>query len=193
MILSVPLTGQMGSTPSQPAVGSGGSAMLDRNPAASVTSERIARAPVAEPGNWLTYHGSYDAQRFSRLDQVNTGNASKLKEAWRMYLPIPHGFEATPLVADGVMYFTTGGHTAVYAVDAKTGKELWHRMFQVAEDVPACCDWVNRGLALGDGKVFFVTLDARMVALDARTGAPVWSQTLADYRTWRSRWAGAAG
>lgn len=152
------------------------------NPAASVTTARILRAPVAEPEDWLTYHGSYAAHRFSRLDQVHTGNASRLREAWRMYLPIPHGFEATPIVADGVMYFTTGGHTAVYAVDAATGEELWHRTFEVAEDVPACCDWVNRGVAIGAGNVYFVTLDARLIALDAQTGEIAWQKKLADWR-----------
>jgi alcohol dehydrogenase (cytochrome c) len=186
-LLATPLAAQMGSVEPQREAGS---TTLDRapegslrsNPAATVTTERIARAPVAEPGNWLTYHGSYDAQRFSRLDQINTGNVSRLKEAWQMYLPIPHAFEATPLVVDGTMYFTTGGHTAVYAVDARTGKELWHYTAKVVEGVPACCDWVNRGLALGDGKVYFVTLDAKLMALDARTGRKMWEQTVADWK-----------
>lgn len=156
--------------------------ILATNPAASVSSDRIARAPEAEPGNWLTYHGSYDAQRYSRLSQISTGNAGRLHEVWQKYLPVPHGFEATPLVVDGVMYFTTGGNTAVYAVDASSGRELWHHLEKVAKEVPACCDWVNRGVALGNGKVFFVTLDAKLMALDARTGATVWQTTLADYR-----------
>lgn len=155
---------------------------LSSNPAAGITSERIAKAPVQEPGNWLTYHGSYDAQRFSRLDQVNTGNVSQLKQAWQMYLPIPHGFNTTPLVVDGIMYYTTGGHTAVYAVDAKTGKELWHYRAKVVEAVPACCDWVNRGVAIGDGKVFFTTLDAKLLALDASTGRLLWEQMVDDWR-----------
>lgn len=155
---------------------------LPANPAAAVTTERIARAPAAEPENWLTYHGGYDAQRYSRLDQITTANAADLEEAWRMALPVPHAFEATPLVADGVMYFTTGGHTAVYAVDAATGQEKWHHAERIPDDVAACCDWVNRGVALGDGLVFFTTLDARLLALDAQTGETVWERTLADYR-----------
>ena len=152
------------------------------NPAAHVTFDRIVRAPVDEPENWLTYHGGYNAHRFSRLDQINTANAAGLKEAWRMYLPVPHGFESTPLVVDGVMYFTTGGHTAVYAVDAATGTELWHHTSNVPESVAACCDWVNRGVAIGEGKVFFVTLDARLIALDAGTGQQLWESVLADWR-----------
>jgi alcohol dehydrogenase (cytochrome c) len=175
------LAAQMGSVnPQRPAPEGGAS--LDRNPVAGVTFERILQAPAAEPENWLTNHGSYDGQRFSRLDQINTSNASRLKEAWRMYLPVPHGFESTPLVVDGTMYFTTGGHTAVHAVDAKSGRELWKYATRVAEDVPACCDWVNRGVAMGDGKIYFTTLDAKLIALDARTGQPVWQKTVADFR-----------
>ena len=157
-------------------------AALGRNPTATVTFDRIVRAPLEEPGNWLTYHGSYAGHRFSQLDRINTTNAGGLKEAWRKYLPVPHGFEATPLVVDGVMYFSTGGHTAVYAMDARTGREFWHHTEKVAEDVPACCDWVNRGVAIGDGRVYVATLDARLVALDARTGQKLWEKTLADYR-----------
>lgn len=152
------------------------------NPAADVTTDRIVRARVDEPQNWLTYHGSYDAQRFSLLDQIDTGNAGGLEEAWRMYLPVPHAFEATPLVVDGVMYFTTGGHTAVHALDAATGRELWSHQEQVADDVPACCDWVNRGVAIGDGRVYFATLDAHLVALEARTGERLWKRQIADFR-----------
>ena len=154
----------------------------EQNPVQSVSTERIAQAPEAEPGNWLTNHGAYSAHRFSRLNQVNADNAGQLEEAWQFTVPVPHGFEATPLVIDGTMYLTTGGHTAVYALNAATGEELWHRDFEVAQEVPACCDWVNRGVALGEGKVFFVTLDARLIALDAASGETVWEQTLADWR-----------
>lgn len=181
LTLVLPLAAQDASKNS-PSAPSSAAQALQGNPATTVTTERIIKAPADEPQNWLTYHGSYDAQRFSRLDQIDTKNASRLKEAWQMYLPIPHAFEATPLVADGTMYFTTGGHTAVYAVDAATGKKLWHHMEKVAEDVPACCDWVNRGLALGHGRVFFITLDAHLVALDAQTGQVAWKKQLADYR-----------
>lgn len=155
---------------------------LAGNPAEGVDTSRIAQAPEQEPGNWLTNHGSYAAKRHSRLDQIDTGNVAGMREAWRLYLPVPHGFETTPLVVDGVMYLTTGGHTAVYAVDAGTGEELWRRRFEVPEKVPACCDWVNRGVAIGDGKVFVQTLDARLVALNAQTGDVVWETTLADWR-----------
>lgn len=152
------------------------------NPAATVTSQRIMKAPVAEPHNWLTYGGGYDSQRHSRLDQINTGNVAQLRMAWVKQFGIPNGFEATPIVADGVMYVTTGGHTSLWALDAKTGDVFWQYTAQIPEDVPACCDWVNRGAAIADGKVFFASLDAQLIALDAQTGRPLWNQRVADPR-----------
>ncbi len=155
---------------------------LEKNPAENVTTERILRAPEAEPHNWLTYGGGYDNQRYSRLNQLTVKNVSGLKPVWLKQFGIPHGFETTPIVADGVMYITTGGSTSVYALDAKTGKELWHFETAVPEDVAACCDWVNRGAAIGDGKVFFISLDAQLYALDAKTGKQIWKQTVGDTR-----------
>lgn len=155
---------------------------LKTNPAANVTTKRIADAPQAEPQNWLTYGGGYDNQRYSRLAEINTKNVSGLKPVWLKQFGIPHGFETTPIVVDDVMYITTGGNTSVYALDAKTGKEYWHFAGAVPEDVAACCDWVNRGVAIADGKVFFVTLDAQFYALDAKSGKMLWKQTVGDTR-----------
>ncbi len=155
---------------------------LPRNPVAGVSSQRITRAPTAEPQNWLTYGGGYDNQRYSRLDQITPGNVARLKPAWVKQFDRPNGFEATPIVVDGVMYVTTGGATSLWALDAKTGKEHWHYEAQIPQDVPACCDWVNRGAAVADGKVFFASLDAQLVALDAQTGGVVWKQRVADPR-----------
>lgn len=170
----------------RPVAAQGGSttpaAALGTNPAASVDFARLLRASAAEPQNWMTYGGGYDNRRFSALDQITTENVARLTTAWSKQFGVPHGFEATPLVVDGVMYVSTGGHTAVYALDAKTGAELWRHQSYVPEDVAACCDWVNRGVAVADGKVFFTTLDARLLALDAKDGRVVWQQRVADAR-----------
>lgn len=155
---------------------------LTRNPVSALTFQRILKATDAEPQNWLTYGGGYDNRRHSRLDQINTGNVAQLEPAWTKQFGIPHGFEATPIVVDGVMYVTTGGHTEVWALDARTGKDYWHHRHHVPEDVAACCDQVNRGVAVADGKVFFVTLDAQLLALDAQNGRPLWKQRIADPR-----------
>jgi glucose dehydrogenase len=142
---------------------------LQRNPAAGLQFPRLLRASTELPSDWATYGGGYDNQRHSRLTAITKGNVVGLAPAWIRQFGIPHGFEATPIVVDGVMYVTTGGHTQLWALDAKTGKEHWHYTHNVPEDVAACCDRVNRGAAVADGKVFFVTLDAQLIALDAQT------------------------
>jgi alcohol dehydrogenase (cytochrome c) len=152
---------------------------LEENPIEGVTFEGLLKG---EPQNWAVYGGGYDSQRYSRLDQINTENVSELRPAWLKQFGIPHGFETTPLVVDGVMYLTTGGHTAVWALDARTGQEYWRYESAIPEDVAACCDWVNRGVAVAEGKVFFVTLDARLLALDAQTGRVVWQTRFGDPR-----------
>jgi alcohol dehydrogenase (cytochrome c) len=155
---------------------------LPRNPVAGITSQRIARAPTAEPQNWITYGGGYDNMRYSRLDQINTRNVARLRPAWNKQFGLPNGFEATPMVVDGTMYITTGGPTQLWALDARTGEQYWNYQAQVAQDVPACCDWVNRGAAIADGKVFFASLDAELIALDAQTSRPLWRQRVGDPR-----------
>lgn len=149
------------------------------NPAAAVTAQRL-RAATDEPRNWMTYYGGYAGQRYSALDQVHTGNVHRLHTAWSKDFDRDEAFEATPLVVDGVMYVTTGGQTAVYALDARTGRELWKHETHVPDSLALCCGWVNRGVAVADGKVFFVTADVRLHALDAATGRPVWERAYGD-------------
>lgn len=136
---------------------------------------------AGDPANWLTHGGTYAEQRFSRLDQINAGNVGKLALAWSYDLDTARGQEATPLVIDGVMYTTTAW-SKVVALDAATGKQIWRFDPEVpmARGQAACCDVVNRGLAAYDGKLFLGTLDGRLIALDARSGKPVWSTVTVD-------------
>lgn len=160
--------------------------------AGAVDFERLRRAR-AEPRNWLTYHGAYDAQRFSPLDQIDRGNVARLRPAWVFQAPpigliasnATFGYEATPLVVDGVLY-TTGPDGHVFALDAASGAMFWHYKHAVPLDVPLCCGNVNRGVAVGHGKVFVVTANGHLLALDARTGEPVWRQAFADIRAGES-------
>jgi alcohol dehydrogenase (cytochrome c) len=136
-----------------------------------------------EPGSWLTYSGSYRGQRFSGLDQITPANVAKLRPAWVYQAQERGGFEATPLVADGVMYLTepTG---PVVALDVRSGRPLWRWEPSLPKDVRTLgFGKVNRGVALLDGMVFVGTLDARLVALDAATGAQRWAVTVADHTT----------
>jgi quinohemoprotein ethanol dehydrogenase len=140
-----------------------------------------ARIVKAEAGDWLTYGRSYDEQRFSPLTQVNKDTVGKLGVAWWTSFDTDRGQEATPLVADGVLYTTTAW-SKVYAFDAKSGKPLWRYDPKVPGEkgFNACCDVVNRGVALWKGRVYVGTIDGRLIALDAKTGAPVWSVQTTD-------------
>ncbi|MCY4155546.1 MAG: PQQ-dependent dehydrogenase, methanol/ethanol family [Gammaproteobacteria bacterium] len=143
--------------------------------AAIVTDARLVNAD-AEPHNWLNHGRTYNEQRFSPLTQINDGNVAQLKLAWHLDLPGKRGLEATPLVADGRMY-TTGTWSRVYAVDAASGEMLWEYDPQVPpqKGIDACCDVVNRGVALWRDRVYVGTLDGRLIALDAMSGKEVWS------------------
>jgi alcohol dehydrogenase (cytochrome c) len=133
-----------------------------------------------DSANWLTYSGTYAAQRYSRLAQVNTRNVASLRAAWVFQSSGAGGMEVTPIVADGVMYVTEAPSTVV-ALDARTGRELW----RFDPGVGAQTGYIggartNRGVAVLDSSVFVATLDARLIALDARSGAVRWSTKVAD-------------
>jgi quinohemoprotein ethanol dehydrogenase len=126
--------------------------------------------------SWTMYGGTPDDHRFSSLTQVNEQTVGKLGLVWSHELGTTRGLEATPIVEDGVIY-TTGSWSVVYALDAKTGQERWKYDPKVPRDRAyfICCDVVNRGVALYNGKVYVGTLDGRLIALDKQTGNPVWT------------------
>jgi quinohemoprotein ethanol dehydrogenase len=148
--------------------------------AAQVDARRLAQAD-REPGNWMTHGRTYSEQRYSPLDRINEKNVAQLGLAWHAKLDIDHGTEATPIVVDGVMY-TTGARSIVYAFDARNGKLLWKYDPKVPATVlgKGCCDIVNRGVAVWEGKVFFGSYDGRLIALDARSGRKVWEVLTVD-------------
>lgn len=139
------------------------------------------RAAEADSANWLTYGRTYSEQRFSPLKQIDTRNVKDLGLAWWYQMKVNRGVEATPLVADGVMYVTSAW-SMVYALDARTGKELWFFDPKVPREhgQRACCDVVNRGVALWRGKVYVGTVDGRLIAIDAHTGKQVWETATTD-------------
>lgn len=143
-------------------------------------SRRLLNA-AREPNNWLTHGGTYDEQRYSSLDQINSENVSKVGLAWSYDLDTNRGQEATPLIVDGVLYTTTAW-SKVVALNAATGVPIWKFDPKVPGPTgyKACCDVVNRGAAYDNGKLFVGTLDGRLIALDAKTGAQLWSSTTVD-------------
>jgi len=147
---------------------------------ASVTDASLVGAD-AQVDDWLSYGRTYAEARFSPLDQIREGNVAKLGLAWSFATGTTRGLEATPLVHDGVMY-ATGSWSVVYALDARTGRELWRFDPKVPGEVGAraCCDVVKRGVALYAGRVYVGALDGRLIALDARTGARVWEVQTTD-------------
>ena len=158
----------------------------------NVDYERILNARE-EPQNWLTYYGAYNGQRYSPLDQINTENVKRLLPAWVFQAGTTgliagastYSFEAAPIVVDGIM-FVTGWDGWLWALDAKTGVEIWRYKHAVPFDVSLCCGNVNRGCAVAKGKAFFVTANAHLVALDATNGKRVWDRTYGDVRAGES-------
>jgi len=140
-----------------------------------------ARLMRAEAGQWMSVGRTYDEQRFSPLDQINEKTVSRLGLAWSIEIDTDRGMESSPLVIDGVLYNTTPwNRTSAY--EAKTGRLLWTYDPQVPLRFGrlACCDIVSRGLAAWQGKIYVATLDGRLIALDARTGKPLWSTLTVD-------------
>ena len=141
---------------------------------ADVDGARIANAD-SEPGNWLSHGRTYSEQRYSPLTAIDAENVSQLGLAWSFSTGTVRGLEATPIVVDGRMY-TTGNWGVVYALDARTGEEIW----SFDPEVPGewgrygCCDIVNRGVALWKGRVYVASFDGRLFALNAEDGSVHW-------------------
>src|ERR1019366_2162085 len=149
-------------------------------PPPAIDSARLVGADT-DQDNWLSHGRTYDEQRFSPLKQITAANVGTLGLAWWLDLDTTRGPEATPLVADGVMY-STSAWSKVQAIDAATGKLLWQYDPKVPGETgpKACCDVGNRGVALWKGRVYVGTLDGRLVPLDAKTGKEAWSVVTVD-------------
>jgi alcohol dehydrogenase (cytochrome c) len=147
--------------------------------ASAQTADDIKNAEKT-PQNVLTYGMSYSQQRFSPLTQINRDTVKRLVPAWSYSMNNNTGEESQPLVYNGVIYVTS--HDKTVAVDALTGKEIWNTKIEYPSDTTrvVCCGIVNRGAAIYDGKIFRTTLDARVIALDAKTGKQIWSTKSGD-------------
>jgi len=144
-----------------------------------VTYDRLLNA-AAEPQNWLTYWGDYQGRHYSALKQVDESNAGKLQARWTIQLPSDSRVEATPIVVDGIMYIP-GPPGQVLALDAKTGLQLWrYGRRQKVVNPNASGNRVRRGVSVLGNRVFLGTLDAALVALDARTGRLLWETQVVD-------------
>jgi alcohol dehydrogenase (cytochrome c) len=130
---------------------------------------------------WTIYGGDLGSTRYSTLRQIHAGNVARLGVAWVFQTGVSGRHEATPLVEDGILYFTApGGHA--YALDARTGRQLWHHSRPLPERMVLCCGTLNRGVALAGDRVLLTTVDAHLLALDKKTGRTLWDTVLADYK-----------
>jgi len=129
--------------------------------------------------NWLHANGSYEQTRFYPASQINTGNVSKLRPAFVVQTAVLESMETAPLVVNGVMFITTS-YNHVYAVNATTGEQYWHYKHKIGPVSTYCCGPNNKGVAISEGKLFMGTLDAKIVALDAKSGKLLWQTQIAD-------------
>ena len=134
-----------------------------------------------EPGNWLTYSGSYNSQRHSRLDEINRETVEELELKWAFQMKTLEDVESSPLVVDGIMYLTEPPSNA-HALDTRTGRPFWSYVRDLPDEVHTCCGRVNRGMAMLGEKLYLGTVDAYLVALDAKTGSVLWEVEVADRR-----------
>jgi len=138
--------------------------------AAQTSAQDIAKPPAA---NWLSYSGDYSGQRFSSLEQINTHNVANLAPKWVFHVPDSKHLESSPIVVDGIMYVTNSNE--VYALDATTGRALWHFKYSLSK-----ISGSNRGAAVLGDRLFFVSSDAHLLALNRKSGSLLWQVRYAD-------------
>jgi PQQ-dependent dehydrogenase (methanol/ethanol family) len=147
-------------------------------PAINVSQSALSAAG-AQSANWLHTNGNYDQTRYYPGAQINAKNVKSLRPVFVVQTEVVESMETAPIVVDGVMYLTTS-YNHVYAVDAATGREYWHYKHKMGPVTTFCCGPNNRGVAVAGGRLYMGTLDARLVALDAKTGAVLWNVQIGD-------------
>ncbi len=159
---------------------SGGATTTARPMTASPSvSQAALDAAGGDAKNWIHANGNYDNSRYYPGSQINAGNVGKLKPAFTFQTAVLESMETAPIVVDGVMFLTTS-FNHVYAIDAATGEEYWHYKHKLGPIVTVCCGNNNRGVAIEGGRLFMGTIDAKLVALDAKTGKLIWEKQIAD-------------
>jgi len=147
-------------------------------PARSVSQAELNNA-ATDVKQFLHTNENYEQTRFYPGKQIDTSNVGKLRPAWIFQMDVKESLETSPIIVGDVMYVTTS-FDHVYALNAKTGEEYWHYKHKMGPITTYCCGPNNRGVAVYDDKVYFATLDAKLVALDAKTGSLLWETEIAD-------------
>ena len=159
---------------------------------AAAQAPGMGRLLTDDPNNWPMYHRTYSSWRYSPLAQIHKGNVKELTVAW-VHQPgaIVQGLESTPIVIDGILYYT-GAYNRVFALDGATGKEIWHYYPKLDPVINTLFfQPYNRGVAYGHGKIYMGTLDGHVIALDATTGKVAWDVTVLDTKKCSCNFTGA--
>src|SRR5437763_8832169 len=146
-----------------------------------VTAQEILGGLTPDGSRWLTFGGNYSNQRHSPLTQITPANVNRLVPQWTFQTGTLGNFETTSLFRDNVLY-VTGPQNVAWAIDARTGRQIWRYRRELQPNLTACCGLVNRGFGVLGDKLFMVTLDAHLMALDMKTGAIAWDVTMQDYK-----------
>jgi alcohol dehydrogenase (cytochrome c) len=160
----------------------GAATLVAQQPGAPVTYQEILEGLKEDGSKWLTFGGNFQNHRFSPLTQITPDNVAKLQPMWTFQTATVGNFETTSLLRDNILY-VTGPLNVAWAIDARTGRQLWrYRRELPITGLTACCGLVNRGFAMLGDKLFMTTLDAHLLALDAKTGSIVWDASMATYQ-----------
>jgi alcohol dehydrogenase (cytochrome c) len=151
-------------------------------PPGPITNQELIDGLKADGTNWLTFGGNYANHRFSPLTQITPENVAKLQPLWTFQTNTLGNFETTTLIRDNVLY-VTGPQNVAWAVDARSGRQIWRYRRELPDNLTACCGLVNKGFAALGDRLFMTTLDAHLLALDMKTGGVVWDATMEDYKT----------
>jgi alcohol dehydrogenase (cytochrome c) len=155
--------------------------MAQQAPPAQVAIQEIVDGLKADGSRWLTFGGNYANHRFSPLTQITPDNVAKLQPQWTFQTATLGNFETTTLVRDNILY-VTGPQNLAWALDARTGKQIWRYRRELPPGLTACCGLVNHGFGVLGDKLFMTTLDAHLLALDMKTGAVAWDATMEEYK-----------
>ena len=159
--------------------GGAGTTSAKAMPSFTSVTPAMLEGAAGDAKNWIHPNGSYAQTRYYPGNQINASNVAKLKPAFVVQTAVMESMETAPIVQNGVMFLTTS-YNHVYAVDAATGEEYWHYKHKMGPITTYCCGPNNRGVAVYEDKVYFGTLDAKLVALDAKTGSLLWETQIAD-------------
>jgi alcohol dehydrogenase (cytochrome c) len=152
-----------------------------QGPPGPVTAQEILAGLPADGSRWLTFGGNYTNQRHSPLTQITPANVSRLMPLWTFQTATLGNFQTTSLMRDNVLY-VTGPQNVAWALDARTGRQIWRYRRELPEGLTACCGLVNRGFGVLGDRLYMTTLDAHLLALDMKTGNIVWDATMEEYK-----------